>query len=142
MPARRRPPSSIVLFVNGTLMRGLPLHRNLAGSRFLEVVKTAPNYRLHSIDDVHPGMYRVEQGGVAIEGELYELPPEVWQRVQAGEPPNLYKGPVELEDGRWVDGILFPEALAVGHSDISAFGGWRKYKESHGATARSRLVGQ
>ena len=50
-----------LLFVNGTLMRGL-LHGNLEGAEFLEEVSTAPAYRVHTIGDVHPGMYRVAEG--------------------------------------------------------------------------------
>jgi gamma-glutamylcyclotransferase (GGCT)/AIG2-like uncharacterized protein YtfP len=46
------------LFVNGTLMRGLALHGNLAGAEFLGVACTAPVYRLYSIDDRHPGHVR------------------------------------------------------------------------------------
>lgn len=49
----------ITLFVNGTLMQGLALH---------------------SVGDRHPGMYEVEAGGVAVEGELYEMDDAVWQR--------------------------------------------------------------
>jgi Allophanate hydrolase C-terminal domain len=38
-----------------------------------------------------------------------------------------------LEDGRIVDGILYPRALAEGHHrDISAFGDWRAYVASRG----------
>jgi len=118
----------IELFVNGTLMRGLGLHRNLKGAEFLGALRTAPRYRLYSIDDVHPGMFEVAEGGVAVAGELYRLPDEVWRRVEAGEPPNLYRGPVELEDGRIVDGVLYPRQLAEGrHRDISGFGDWRAY---------------
>src|SRR5437879_2606734 len=102
----------IELFVNGTLMRGLKLHPNLTGAELLGEFKTAPRYRIYSIGDVHPGMFEVEQGGVAVPGELYRLPDEVWARVEAGEPPNLYRGPVVLEDGRIVDGILYPRELA------------------------------
>ena len=54
-------------------------------------------------------MYEVDEGGIAVPGELYELPDEVWARVEAGEPPGLYRGPVELEDGRVVPGILYPQ---------------------------------
>jgi gamma-glutamylcyclotransferase (GGCT)/AIG2-like uncharacterized protein YtfP len=119
---------SFDLFVNGTLMRGLPLHRNLAGAEFLEVTRTAPRYRLYSIDDRHPGMFAVEEGGVSVAGELYRVPADVWARVEAGEPPNLYKGPVLLIDGRTVDGILYPRELAEGHyRDISEYGDWRAY---------------
>jgi gamma-glutamylcyclotransferase (GGCT)/AIG2-like uncharacterized protein YtfP len=129
---------SDLLFVNGTLMRGLALHANLAGGTFLEAISTAPRYRLYSIGDVHPGMFEVASGGVAVEGELYEVPDEVWPRVEADEPPGLYRGRVTLGDGRVVPGILYPRELAEGgHRDISAFGGWRAYLASQGeATPR------
>lgn len=120
----------VELFVNGTLMRGLKLHGNLDGAEFLGEFRTAPNYRIFSIGDVHPGMYRVEEGGISVPGEIYWLPDEVWARVEAGEPPGLYKGPVELSNGRWVDGILFPEAMTVGHREITSYGGWRAYWEA------------
>jgi gamma-glutamylcyclotransferase (GGCT)/AIG2-like uncharacterized protein YtfP len=122
---------SSLLFVNGTLMRGLKLNANLEGATFIGEFRTAPAYRIHSIGDVHPGMYRVDEGGIAVPGELYEIPDDVLARVEAGEPPNLYPGPVELEDGRIVPGILYPRELAEGHHpDISSYGGWRAYTES------------
>lgn len=109
-------------------MRGLALHVNLAGAEFLGEVRTAPIYRLYSIGDRHPGMFEVPEGGVSVSGELYRVPEEVWRRVEAGEPPGLYRGAVMLEDGRWVDGLLYPRELAQGrHRDISSYGGWRAY---------------
>ena len=118
---------SSLLFVNGTLMRGLALNKNLDGAEFVEEAQTAPMYRIHSIGDVHPGMYLVPEGGVSIAGEIYRVPDDVWHRVEAGEPPGLYRGPVTLEDGRVVPGILFPAELARAHRDISEHGGWRAY---------------
>ncbi|HEY7648115.1 MAG TPA: gamma-glutamylcyclotransferase [Methylomirabilota bacterium] len=116
------------LFVNGTLMRGLALHANLAGAEFLGEAWTAPVYRLYSIDDRHPGMFEVSEGGVSVAGELYQVPDEVWRRVEAGEPPNLYRGRVKLADGREVWGILYPRELAEGrHRDISRHRDWRAY---------------
>jgi gamma-glutamylcyclotransferase (GGCT)/AIG2-like uncharacterized protein YtfP len=116
------------LFVNGTLMRGLALHDNLAGAEFLGGAWTAPVYRLYSIDDRHPGMFEVDEGGVSVAGELYQVPDEVWRRVEAGEPPNLYRGRVRLADGREVWGILYPRQLAEGrHRDISVHRDWRVY---------------
>src|SRR6266542_2421525 len=72
----------------------------------------ASRYRLYSIGDGHPGMFEVVDGGVAVEGEVYRLADNVLRRVEAGEPPGLYRGPVQLSDGRMVQGILFPRAVA------------------------------
>jgi AGZA family xanthine/uracil permease-like MFS transporter len=119
-----------LLFVNGTLMRGLGLHDNLAGAEFVEEVATAPKYRMHSIGDVHPGMYEVETGGASIVGELYNLPIDVLLHVIEGEPPGLHRGPVTLADGRIVPGILFDADLAKDHPDISEHRDWRVYMAS------------
>jgi gamma-glutamylcyclotransferase (GGCT)/AIG2-like uncharacterized protein YtfP len=126
---------SIDLFVNGTLMRGLALHANLEGAELLEACHTEPRYRLYSIGDRHPGMFEVESGGIAVPGELYRVPEDVLERLEAGEPPDLYRGPVHLSDGRIVHGILYPRDLAEGvHRDISDFGGWRAYIDTNPVT--------
>ena len=112
-------------------MRGLALHHNLEGATFLGAFRTAPHYRLYSIGDVHPGMFEVETGGISVGGEIYRMSDDIWRRVEAREPPHLYRGPVRLSDGRVVDGILFPRSLAEGlHKDISQFGDWRAYTAS------------
>jgi AGZA family xanthine/uracil permease-like MFS transporter len=126
-----------LLFVNGTLMRGLELHGNLAGAELLEETRTAPVYRVHSIGDVHPGMYRADDDGASISGELYAIPIETLLRVIEGEPPGLYRGPVELIDGRVVPGILFDEATAKTHPEITALGGWREYLGSKSDISKS-----
>ncbi len=53
--------------VNGTLMRGLDLNTNLlkVGATFNREDKTDSQYRIWSIDDVRPAMYRVKQDEVA-----------------------------------------------------------------------------
>jgi len=127
---KERPLDDSILYVNGTLMRGYGLHDNLSGAEFLEEVSTAPKYRVHSIGDVHPGMYKVESDGASIAGELYAVPMGVLLRVVEGEPPGLYRGPVELADGRVVPGILFDEQEAKKHPDITKHGGWRGYLDS------------
>jgi AGZA family xanthine/uracil permease-like MFS transporter len=118
-----------ILFVNGTLMRGFPLHQNLAGAEFLEEVATAPRYRLHAVADDHPAMYETADGerGGAIAGELYQVPAEVLLHVIEGEPAGLYRGPVTLADGRVVPGILGVREQAEAHPEITELGGWRRY---------------
>ncbi|MBO0900759.1 gamma-glutamylcyclotransferase [Cellulomonas sp. zg-ZUI22] len=118
-----------LLFVNGSLMRGLELHGHLDGAELVEETTTAPRYRVHAVDGRHPGMYRVadDEEGAAVHGELYRVPAEVLVRVIEGEPAGLYRGPVELADGRLVPGILDHRARAQEHPEITQHGGWRQY---------------
>jgi hypothetical protein len=44
-------------------------------------------------------VYAVDSDGVALSGELYELPPEQHNALLAQEPPELYEDAVLLEDG-------------------------------------------
>ena len=119
---------TIELFVNGTLMRGLALHKNLDGASFLGEFHTLPIYRLYSIDDIHPGMFEVEEGGVSVAGEMYSMSDEIFQRVKNGEPAGLYFGDVKLNNGSTVKGVLFPrETAESNYKDISNFGDWRAY---------------
>ena len=66
--AQRRVCLDFPIAVNGTLMRGLELNpRMLAvGGRFEREATTRPQYRLWSIDDRHPAMIRVREGGVPL----------------------------------------------------------------------------
>ena len=127
----------VTLFVNGTLMKGLELHSNLDGATLLGEFRTVPRYRIYSIYDIHPGMFELddnEEGGVSVAGEVYKMSDKIWAKVEAGEPPHLYRGPVKLIGGSSVDGILFPRKLAEdptkNYTDISAFGDWRTYMTS------------
>ena len=68
---------SVKLAVNGTLMRGLPLEKNLldAGAFFLREAATAPCYRLWSINDNNPAMLRVDPA----DPQAVSVAVEVWQ---------------------------------------------------------------
>lgn len=116
------------LFVNGTLMRGQVLHKNLEGGNFLGEFSTLPIYRLYSINDVHSGMFEVEEGGISVTGEMYSVSDKIFQQVKNGEPPGLYFSDVKLNNGTIVKGILFPRYMAESsHKDISNYGDWRVY---------------
>ena len=75
---------SVKLAVNGTLMRGLPLEKNLldAGAFFLREAATAPCYRLWSINDHNPAMLRVSPE----DPHAVSVAVEVWQVPAAGLP--------------------------------------------------------
>lgn len=116
------------IFFNGTVMRGEPEHGNLAGTEFIEEIRTAPGYRLFSIDDEYPAMVPRKDEGVVIEGELYRVPTELWPRILEAEPPGLVRDLIELIDGRVLYGIVGSDDLVAGKGrDISEFGGWRPY---------------
>ncbi len=118
----------------GSALRGQPDHANLSGAAFVGEATTAPIYRLHSVDDKHPGIYEVPSGGVAIKGELYELSTEQHAHLISTEPPDLYEAPIQLADGTRVSAMIYPRDLieARGYADISHFGGWAAFKAARG----------
>jgi gamma-glutamylcyclotransferase (GGCT)/AIG2-like uncharacterized protein YtfP len=126
-----------LLAVNGTLMRGLDLNGNLlaVGASFVREARTAPHYRLWSIDDRHPAMVRVANGGAAIALELWSIPATGLASILQQEPPGLCIGKVRLEDGSEVLGILGEPILCEGQREITAHGGWRAYVASRVGTA-------
>jgi gamma-glutamylaminecyclotransferase len=119
-------------FICGSALRGQPDHGNLGAARFVREAKTKPIYRLHSVEDQHPGIYEVATGGVAIAGEVYELTDAQHAHLLATEPPNLYESPIQLDDGSAVNAMIYPRALIEerGYRDISEYGGWAAYKAS------------
>lgn len=124
------------LLVVGLHMRGLERHAELGWAPFLGRYRTEPRYRLHSIGQRHPGMYRLgddEPGGAAVEGELYRVSARAWAELEPRLPPGMQRGPLVLEDASPAWGLLFPRALAQFHPDISAYGGWRAYRELRGS---------
>jgi hypothetical protein len=129
-PAPGEATRTVDLAVNGTLMRGQPLNHHLtdAGGTFVREVRTAPVYRLWSIDDVHPAMLRTTRpGGAAISVEVWRLPLPGATRTLVREPPGLTLGKVILEDGSLVLGVLAEPALVEDQQEITQYGGWREY---------------
>jgi gamma-glutamylcyclotransferase (GGCT)/AIG2-like uncharacterized protein YtfP len=122
---------ALVVF-NGTVMRGQPEHANLEGAIFVSDVRTAPVYRLFSIGERYPAMIRDDDRGAAIEAELYEVSDVIWPRIRHSEPPGLYRGPVLLDDGREVEGMLGEPALVARSEarEITSYGGWRAYSNA------------
>ncbi len=119
----------IHLAVNGTLMRGLELNPNMlaVGAEFIREDATVPAYRLYSINDRHPGMVRVGDGGVAVAVEVWAVPPEGLASILLKEPAGLSIGKVSLASGGEVLGVLAEPILCEGQREITSFGGWRAY---------------
>jgi hypothetical protein len=119
---------SVELAVNGTLMRGLELNDNLlkVGAEFVKEATTAPIYRLWSIQDVHPAMMRVAEGGAAIALEVWSVPVTGLTKILLQEPPGLCIGKVQLAEGECL-GVLGEAILCAGQLEITQHGGWRAY---------------
>lgn len=128
---------TILLAVNGTLMRGLELNPNLlaAGGSFVCECTTEPAYRLWSIGNRHPAMLRVRHGGVAVAVEVWAVPPAGLASILLKEPPGLSIGKVKLADGSEVLGVLGEPILCEGQKEITAYGGWRAYVADRTALA-------
>lgn len=121
--------TTVYLAVNGTLMRGLELNGNmeLVDAHFVRDAFTEPTYRLWSINDRHPAMLRVSQGGAAIAVEIWAVPARNMSVLLLLEPPGLCIGKVRLADGEEVLGVLGEPFLCEGKKDITVWGGWRAY---------------
>jgi allophanate hydrolase len=125
------------LVVCGAHLDGLPLNGQLKrrGSRLVEATLSAPHYCLYALaggNVARPGMVRVDEGGVAVAVEVWELPSAEVGSFLAGIPAPLGLGKVELADGRWETGFICEaEAEGMGDAvDISDSGGWRNWLAS------------
>ncbi len=121
------------VFICGSALRGQPDHKNLQTAKFVTEARTRPQYRLHAAaDGWHPAIYELEQGGISIPGEVYELSSDQYEYLVSTEPPNMYPGNVVLEDGEVLTAMLYPRELVEKYNwpDISHYGGWAAYKAS------------
>jgi len=113
-------------------MRGLELNGNLlaVGARFVREAKTEPAYRLWSIDDRHPAMVRVREGGSAIALEVWAVPAAGLGTILLQEPAGLCIGKIRLGEGEIVLGVLGEPILCEHQKEITQWGGWRTYIEA------------
>ncbi|MDQ4112804.1 MAG: allophanate hydrolase [Actinomycetota bacterium] len=126
------------LFVVGAHLSGQPLNHQLveAGATLLGPVSTSADYRLFALETVppKPGLVRVSQAetGVRIEGELWRVPAAGFGTFVGGVPAPMVIGKVTLEDGSSVSGFLVEPFAVEKAADISAHGGWRRYRSEQG----------
>jgi gamma-glutamylcyclotransferase (GGCT)/AIG2-like uncharacterized protein YtfP len=124
---------TVTMFVNGQAMSGGELSDALASARFLGAVRTAPEYRFFSFDDVFPGLAPVSQGGWSVPGEIYEISyTDLRDKLLPREPAELELSVIRLEDGRGSLSMVCRE-IPSGHDnvyEITAAGGWRDHLAS------------
>ncbi|MDQ0318294.1 allophanate hydrolase [Pararhizobium capsulatum DSM 1112] len=142
LPARKQSPEAaapsglIDLVVVGAHLSGLPLNHQLQTLKacFVRAAKTAPSYRLYALPGQtppKPGLVRVtEDEGASIDVEVWQLTPEAFGNFVAAIPAPLGIGTVALSDGTSCKGFLVESVALSGASDITAYGGWRRYLKS------------
>ncbi|MGI5400113.1 allophanate hydrolase [Streptomyces sp. CA-135486] len=128
------PAPSVRIAVVGAHLSGQPLNHQLLalGATLAGTTTTAPNYRLFALrtDPPKPGLVRVSSGGRPVEAEIWELPPEGLGALTAALPRPMAIGRVELADGSTAPGFLCEPAALDDAEDITAYGGWRAYRNS------------
>ena len=122
----------VSVVVCGAHMSGLPLNYQLVelGGQLLQKTTTADCYRLFKLDcfsPPRPGLLRVNNGGAAIEVEVWQLPLEKYGAFVAGVPGPLGFGTLSLADGSLAQGFIC-EFYATEHAeDITRLGSWRNF---------------
>jgi gamma-glutamylcyclotransferase (GGCT)/AIG2-like uncharacterized protein YtfP len=113
-----------ILFVYGTLMAGQKRNSHLTrgGARYAGKARTAPRYALYRpVRADYPCVVEDEERGVAVEGELWEVPEEALATLDAveGVPTLFQRRPLTLEDGQQVQAYLMsaapPQARRLGN---------------------------
>ena len=89
--------STTVLFVYGTLKRGLGNHRFLAGQEFLGETATEPCYRVIDLRR-YPGLILDEANGLAVKGELWSVSARCIEALDEfeGEAGQFVRQPVRI----------------------------------------------
>ncbi len=132
------PPAERVihLAVVGAHLSGMPLNHQLnsRGGRLVATAQTAPKYRLFALANMtppKPGLVRdAEAQAHGIEVEVWALSESAFGSFVAEVPAPMNIGTVELADGTFVKGFGCESTALTGATEITAFGGWRRYLAS------------
>ncbi|WP_048697718.1 allophanate hydrolase, partial [Erwinia piriflorinigrans] len=117
--------------VVGAHLSGMPLNHQLTRRNAVRVEETttADCYRLYALANTtpaKPGLAKAASGA-AISVELWDIPLARFGEFVAEIPPPLGIGTLELADGRRVKGFICEPAALAQATDITEFGGWRRW---------------
>lgn len=133
--AKQQPVEEVIrVAMVGAHLTGMPLNGQLTerGAVLVEQTTTAPHYRLFALANTQPpkpGLQRTTAGepGAAITVELWDMPMAYFGSFVGLIPQPLGIGSLELADGRWVKGFICEHWALEDATDITEFGGWRRY---------------
>jgi gamma-glutamylaminecyclotransferase len=122
---------AMLVLVIGSALREVCGDQAALGLEFVAEARTAPRYRLYSLEDRWAALVPADEGGISVPGELVELPEARWEEILATEPPGITPGPVELDDGRMVTAALGDPGYLEEHGrEITEYGGFAAYLRS------------
>jgi allophanate hydrolase len=129
-------PGCISVAVVGAHLNGEPLNWQLTErrARLRKTCRTAPGYRLYALEGTKPakpGLVRdASFEGPGIEVEVWAMPADEFGGFVAAVPAPLGIGNATLETGESVKCFICEPYAITGATDITQFGGWRKYLAS------------
>lgn len=126
--------STMSLAVVGAHLSGFPLNKDLTqrGATLQKRTTTSPQYKLYELQNTapaKPALVRDHQGS-RIDIEIWNVPLNNVGSFLATIPSPLGLGSIEVEDGSWVTGFICEPYGLEGAKDVTAYGGWRDYKNS------------
>ena len=115
------------VFVYGTLLRGEPNHRLLAGSPLVGEARTEPAFELVSLGP-YPAL--VGGGATSVKGEIYEVDMATLAALDRleGHPSFYQQKRIRLESGEEALAYLLPKDQANGRPRIES-GDWRRERK-------------
>ncbi|MET1089762.1 MAG: allophanate hydrolase [Arthrobacter sp.] len=125
--------AAVPLVVVGAHRRGQPLAPQLEelGAAWDGPVRTAPRYRMVSLDTVppKPGVYRSDNGGAELVGERWLVSEAGLGRFLDALPEPMLLGSIELADGSRAVGFACDAVAAAGGEDITLYADWLAAKD-------------
>ena len=129
------PEGRSLVAVAGAHLSGQPANPELLrlGGHLHARARTAGGYRMYSVAGPfpRPGLVRSGEGPAdGIEIEVWDLPTTSLVALAASIAPPLSLGLIDLDDDTTVTGFVAEPSAANGATDITHFGGWRRYVAS------------
>ena len=117
-------------------MQGLPLNAQLSalGGVFVKESSTSVNYKLFKLNGftpVRPGLLRVNEAGMSIALEIWQLPIANYGQFVSSVPAPLGFGTLTLIDNSTVQGFMCEAYATQNATDISHLGGWRAFLKGY-----------
>ena len=127
-------PDQVTLVVAGAHLSGMALNHELVNvrARLVAATLTAPDYKLYALTTTPPKPALAHRPGFAGPGiavEVWALSPAAFGHFVATLPAPMGIGRVRLADGSLHPGFLCEAYALAGAADITAYGGWRCYRE-------------